>query len=196
MEAEHSKPLSAFGFLTVLETPEHGAFGGYLVLSPQGRPLEFRCTTPVAPTRAQEILYGATLRPYLLAEVIGPALMASAELSVRAVLTDVPELLALSLTRPEPVYLLAASREPQLASERNGDDQSLETQSLSCNCAGCMATVATHAAAELESVVELLAPISAHIHLLEPFDRIRTALAEAQAASPDEPAQTDELRAA
>ena len=76
MDADASKPLPAFGFLTVLESPEHGLFGGYLVLSPQGRPLEFRCSTPIAPSRAQQILYGPTLRPYLLAEVIGQALVA------------------------------------------------------------------------------------------------------------------------
>ncbi|MEQ8839035.1 MAG: hypothetical protein RID07_19675, partial [Lacipirellulaceae bacterium] len=69
MTTVDGKPLPAIGFLTAVESPQHGLFGGYLVLSLQGRPLEFRCTTPVKPTRAQEILYGKTLRPYLLCEL-------------------------------------------------------------------------------------------------------------------------------
>ncbi|HYO25937.1 MAG TPA: hypothetical protein VEQ85_13425, partial [Lacipirellulaceae bacterium] len=88
MEADAGKPLSAFGFVTVLESAEHGLFGGYLVLSPLGRPLEFRCSTPVVSTRAQQILYGPTLRPYLLSEVIGQALLLESEISVGVILTD------------------------------------------------------------------------------------------------------------
>ena len=59
MDAEDSKALAAFGFLTVVESPEHGLFGGYLVLSPQGRPLEFRCSTPVRPPGASRIASAA-----------------------------------------------------------------------------------------------------------------------------------------
>src|SRR5688572_14135678 len=106
MDADSVKALAAFGFLTVLESPEHGLFGGYLVLSPQGRPLEFRCSTPVIASRAQEILYGPTLRPYLLADVIGQSLVAGSELPVQALLTDQREMLPLSLMRPEEVLLV------------------------------------------------------------------------------------------
>ena len=49
-----SKP--ALGFLTVVEHPQYGLFGGYLVLNLAGRPLEFHCTAPIKPNRAQEIL--------------------------------------------------------------------------------------------------------------------------------------------
>ena len=51
-----SQPV--LGFLTVLEHPQHGLFGGYLLLNLAGRPVEFHCTAPVKPNRAQQILYG------------------------------------------------------------------------------------------------------------------------------------------
>ena len=54
---------------------EQGLFGGYLVLNLLGRPLEFHCTAPVRPNRAQEILYGPTLDPYLCGERIGQTLV-------------------------------------------------------------------------------------------------------------------------
>ena len=47
-----SNSLPAFGFLTVVEDDEHGYFGGYLVLSELGRPLEFHCSTPIFPSQA------------------------------------------------------------------------------------------------------------------------------------------------
>lgn len=58
MASPAGKSTIALGFLTVVEHKQHGLFGGYLVLNQVGRPLEFHCTAPVKPNRAQEILYG------------------------------------------------------------------------------------------------------------------------------------------
>ena len=67
----HEKSQPALGFLTVLEHETDGLFGGYLILNLAGRPLEFHCTAPIRANRAQEILYGPTLEPYLYGEQIG-----------------------------------------------------------------------------------------------------------------------------
>ena len=72
MQEEKNEKL---GFLTVVEDQKSGLFGGYLVLNSAGRPLEFHCTAPVKPTRAQEILYGPTLKSYLYGEQIGKTLL-------------------------------------------------------------------------------------------------------------------------
>ena len=58
-------PLN-LGFLTVLHEAS-GYRGGYLVTNVWGRPLEFRLSTAVQPTRVQQILYGGTLQPYICA---------------------------------------------------------------------------------------------------------------------------------
>ncbi len=76
MSSSTQKSMPAgIGFLSVIEHDELGLFGGYLVLNMAGRPLEFHCTSPVRPNRAQEILYGPTLRPFLFGEQIGQALL-------------------------------------------------------------------------------------------------------------------------
>jgi hypothetical protein len=74
--------------LTVCDHEQQGLFGGYLVLNTSGRPVEFHCTAPVRASRAQEILYGPTLKPYLYGEQIGQALLGKANISPLVVFTD------------------------------------------------------------------------------------------------------------
>src|SRR5437763_16597995 len=84
-----AKSPLVLGFLTVVEHAPHGLFGGYLLLTPAGRPLEFHCTAPVRTSRAQQILYGPTLAPYLYGEQIGQALVQKARAAAGIVFTDV-----------------------------------------------------------------------------------------------------------
>ena len=63
------------GFLAALETDDSAFVAGLLVTNRYGRPLEFQCTSPVRPTHAQQLLYGDTLRPFLLGELMGRALL-------------------------------------------------------------------------------------------------------------------------
>ena len=53
-----------------------------------GRPLEFHCTAPIKPNRAQEILYGPTLDAFLYGEQIGRTLLAEAKIEPLLVCTD------------------------------------------------------------------------------------------------------------
>ncbi len=88
MMTNGQKSLPSLGFLTVIRDAQHGLFGGYLILNAVGRPLEFHCTAPVRPNRAQEILYGPTLEPYLIGERIGPTLLEKAKARPAVVFTD------------------------------------------------------------------------------------------------------------
>ncbi len=104
------KSLPAIGFLTITRDVEHGLFGGYLVLNALGRPLEFHCTAPVRPSRAQEILYGRTLDPYLYGERIGPTLLEKSKSAPVAVFTDVePAMAARQLVSTPMVLVLGGS---------------------------------------------------------------------------------------
>ena len=73
-DSKATQPL--LGFLSILDHPQHGLTGGYLLLTLAGRPIEFHCSAPVKPTRAQQILFGPTLAPFLYGEHIGQALFA------------------------------------------------------------------------------------------------------------------------
>jgi hypothetical protein len=82
------------GFLTVADDDELGLVGGYLVLNAAARPVEFHCTAPLRPTRAQQILYGPTLAPYLYGELIGQTLIAKSGRTPIVILTDQEAVLA------------------------------------------------------------------------------------------------------
>src|SRR5687768_2044872 len=161
MDADSNKALAAFGFLTVLESPEHGAFGGYLMLSPQGRPLEFRCSAPIMPSRAQEILYGPTLRSYLFTDVIGQSLLASSKLPASLVLTDQLDMLPLALLRDEIVLHVGAAP----VAPPGCSDEVVVAQScgeLAFQFAGCVVTAAT-LRPDAASLQVMLEPLAAHV---------------------------------
>lgn len=104
-----SAPL---GFLSVVEDEQLGAFGGLLLVDHWARPIEFHCTTPVKPTRAQEILYGATLRPHVLGELIGGTLAAQCSMRPAVLFVDHRDLLAAGRTAQIPAAFAAAGDEP------------------------------------------------------------------------------------
>lgn len=184
MAASGAAVPDGLGFLTVVEDPEHGLFGGYLVLNMLGRPLEFHCTTPVKPNRAQQILYGPTLEPYLYGELIGQALLAKAAVRPRVVCTDRPAVLAAYTYSQAPLVLV------------NSDDDEGEQPSGSAfrcldapHAAGRVHTftVGRHRLAvqrirseDARRAERELAQLDEDFDLNEPFDRIREAIEEAQ----------------
>ena len=174
MPADSAKPLSAFGFLTALKDSNHGWFGGYLLVSTLGRPLEFHCTTPVLPNRAQEILYGDSLEPYVLGELIGQSLRAEATQPVTVVLTDRPEMLAISSSTQEPMAFVQHRESSTENTSSNAPRALLGNYDLVGAERDCWAP------AELLSA---LAPLTVHVDLLEPFQRISDAIREAQRIS-------------
>jgi hypothetical protein len=106
MTSGHETSPAALGFLSVLAHDELGLVGGYLILNWAGRPLEFHCTAPVKPNRAQQILFGPTLEPYLYGEQIGQTLVAKGTCSPVVVCTNVERVLAVRDFVSLPVVLV------------------------------------------------------------------------------------------
>jgi hypothetical protein len=94
------------GFLTALEQPADCFLGGLLVTNHLGRPLEFQCTTPVKPNATQKILYGPTLKPFILTELIGRTLFERAEVKPDVILVTDPDLLGLRELIDRPIACL------------------------------------------------------------------------------------------
>jgi len=90
MDATAGSQHKPLGFVSVRKRSEQGYFGGYLIVNATARPLEFHCTVPVQPTRAQSILFGNTLEEFLCGEQITRALLAKAKLLPDAILVDTP----------------------------------------------------------------------------------------------------------
>ena len=178
------------GFLTVVEDQKHGLFGGYLILNRAGRPLEFHCTAPIRPNRAQEILYGPTLRPYLYGEQIGRTLLEQGKHSAAIVLTDCEPMLDVGEFVASPVVLVGRedgeSRSTEEPQDRGRKWRIDGAQTVKPNLhffvvEGQRLAVRRDAKSHDESsVVQKLGAVAASLDLAEPFERIRAAIDEAR----------------
>ena len=161
MSHGNNDPLR-LGFLTSIEDAERGFVGGLLVTNRFGRPLEFQCTTPVKPNRAQQILYGPTLRPYVLGELIGRTLVDKIGVKPHLLLIESDEILGLRQHVPMPVGCLvrAATGETTI-------------------CIGKL-WIETHFdyARDRSEIEKFAKSIPTEANLIEPFDRVREALDE------------------
>lgn len=168
----------SYGFLTAVESATHGIFGGYLLVDSLGRPLEFHCTAPVKVSRAQQILFGASLPSHLHGQQIGGTLLAEGTLTPDVVLTDYEPLLHVRSHTALPVALVHT---PAVA-----DPRAVATAPQGAFGAGGFemggARVSTHAADadRADEVREALEQLVAAVDLHEPFERIRAAIDEAQ----------------
>lgn len=186
MPATVSKSKSTLGFLTVVADPQHGLFGGYLVLSTAGRPLEFHCTAPIKPNRAQEILYGPTLEPYLYGEQIGQTLLSKSQAGPLVVCTDLAPVLAVREHVAVPVVLVLAGAPPAPAEQ--GPDRTWRLDEPHAGGARWNAfawgrhhlAVAREAPDDRTIAAERLAVLDESFDLAEPFSRIREAIEEAR----------------
>ena len=173
---------TTFGYLSALRTAEHGFLGGYLIVTPLGRPLEFHCTAPTRPSRAQEILYGPTLQQYLLGEQIGRTLLDKAERTPKVVLTDQPAVLCLRSQTPLLIVHLLGDPPAVASLDLTTEGGSCPDREVDGRCFGlhgyCLA-LPDGFETDRDSVTQLLTTLSHHVELSEPFGRIQEAIREA-----------------
>lgn len=189
MSASDSKSLPAIGFLTVLDTPDAGLVGGYLVLNTAGRPLEFHCSAPVKANRAQQILYGPTLAPFLYGEQIGQTLLAKAKLEPFVVYTDVEPALAVRDYVEFPVALVMPAGDKEEAQAgaplrmeagHGGVPAPKSSRLVEFALAGQRLAVPAVHELDRERIAQAWQSHAENFDLGEPFGRIREALEEAQ----------------
>ncbi|NUQ65513.1 MAG: hypothetical protein HUU20_23845 [Pirellulales bacterium] len=188
MASRGDQSKASLGFLTVIQDSDYGLLGGYLILNTAGRPEEFHCTAPVRPSRAQQILYGPTLEPYLYGEQIGRTLAARSKAQPLVLCTDRGPALAVREHVDMPVALVlpgdgeagdgatasceshwrldkAHGRQPPLVAFRLGKNQLAVPATMSC---------------DREAILQRLAELAECMDLAEPFGRIREAIEEAR----------------
>jgi hypothetical protein len=183
-----------FGFLSTLESADYGHFGGYLIVSTIGRPLEFHCTAPVRASRAQEILYGPTLQPYLIGELISGALLKAAKACPCLILVDTDTVLvARSLVNcpmafvaqrlsveAEPLLAHGEGTQPYVGHASSSDLHRLRNSGAHLEAGGYGLVLPRGFEGDLHAVSELAAQLSQRVDLAEPFGRIHEAIREAQ----------------
>lgn len=157
------------GFLTTIELPDGGFVGGLLVTNRLGRPLEFQCTAPVRANRTQEILYGPTLVPHILTDLVGRTLVEKAGVKPDLVLTENAEVLALREQISTPVAFLDDGSATETEAEP-APRLTLGRQTLRFHSAH---------AGDSESIKRKSHLVPGEANLGEPFERVREALNEA-----------------
>ena len=152
------------GFLRVAE-PRPGLFvGGLLVTGLRGRPLEFQCTTPVQPNPTQVTLYGPTLRPFVVGELIGKTLLDKAAVKPHLILVDEPDALEL---RPHCGQPVARILTPDSPPTELSDETLLEA-------GGVLLQFHRQYPPDRDAVEPI--DFDEHIDLSEPLDRVGDAL--------------------
>ena len=155
------------GFLTIVHDI-NGYTGAYLVTNLWSRPIEFRVSTAVQPSRMQQLLYGGTLQSYVYADLIGKTLVEKATIAAGCIFTDCEPALDLRLHVDVPVLCLPfESAEPAPTVRAN--------QELRCH---------PKFPKDEAAVRELLDRLDGNVDLTEPFARIREAMGETRKLGP------------
>ncbi len=162
------------GFLSVRKHRELGYFGGLLMLNPHGRPLEFHCTLPMKPSRAQEILYGPTLDGFLCGEQIAFALTSKLKEPPCFVFTDTKAVLPLRNLLRSPVMWIQTSMDSSSDFQESsvGEIDSFEVGDY-------QVSVLQSFASDRDFVLKQWKAMNVRVAIDEPFGRIDEALQEA-----------------
>ena len=164
---------ATIAYLTVVEDERTGWTGGLLILNIGGRPLEFQCTLPVRPTRAHEILFGPTLREHLIGEIIGPLLVKKCRAPISMLCCDQPEALSIGQAAEFPVALVVEAAEP--------NEGPIEPDTLIGSEVVMLADSELRVPMEQVEAARAVAERIADLpDAIEPFERIREAIKEAQ----------------
>lgn len=164
------------GFLATLEVPDLGFVGGLLVTTRHGRPLEFQCTAPVKPNRTQEILYGPSLGPFLLGELIGKTLIEKVGVKPHLILTEQEEVLELRNHVGTPIACVDALTAPSGNSSLSGT-HSAEAPQIRLG-RQLIRFHPPHLEEDQQAVTVHAKEIAKEADLREPFLRVREALLE------------------
>lgn len=168
---QRNNGLTSLGFLTILHEA-NGYLGGYLVTNVWGRPLEFRLSSAVQPNRVQQILYAATLEPYISADLIGKTLVDKASSPVQLIVTDREAVQELRLKVECPVLWLAPTANSRATVLGNVVRPGAEGQSpLLCH---------PRFPGDVHLARELMTRLDSTFDFAEPFARIREAIGEAR----------------
>jgi hypothetical protein len=173
--ADQEPRLAFFAFVSKDE--DTVVRGGILVTDGRGKPLEFRCTSPVRPTSLQKLLYGKTLIPHIAIELMALPLMKA--LRERPVGLFVRDFSVVELRRKIDLPVIQLRRQGEaLGATGDTAEKPLVVESPSGRYQAVVATPHWEFRADLDSVRDSLARTFATIDILEPFDRIMKALDE------------------
>jgi len=165
-------------FLGYMEFDSGASYrGAILITDDWGKPLEFRCTAPVKPNPVQRTLYGQTLLPHVLVELIGvPLLQAVQE---RPEIIVVQESLFLNLRHKKDLPVVRLRRQGadvKLSSEEGEKTKPFVMSSESGKFDPIIVEVHWQFAGDMDYSREKLRELFGRWDLVEPFERLTKGL--------------------
>lgn len=182
---EKAAPANVAFFAVRPTADNQGYIGAALVTDEMGVPKEFRCTHPVRPSAVQKALYGGNLESHISLELCAKPLLQTltthpvaclVESQRMVILRGMVEVPIVHVQRLGEVFTTGA-REPAKAGTFG--DSASGGQRLDSTVGGFQPlSIRTHGGFEkdLEGLVPVLERVFQHVDLLEPFERITTAL--------------------
>jgi hypothetical protein len=170
--------LNNLAFVTLEEVEDGILRGGILVTDAHGKPLEFRCTSPIRPNAVQRTLYGNTLMPHIAVELVGKPLVQAVQTSPDVVLVQQEEFLSLRTSCEKPLLLTRRQGEDmQLTYESSKSQPEELLSSHSGKFAPVIITCHWDYPDDIVQCKDGLGWMFSNCDLLEPFGRVKTALA-------------------
>ena len=139
-------------------------------MSSRGRPLEFHCTAPVSANRAQQILFGQTLKEFVCCDQIAVSLIKKARSNIDMIMVEDRVLFATFEQLQIPVVYVSESK-TGCASAAYVGGSVLEVGGQQFESIG----------ENLEQVQQWVGQFVRNLPATEPFERIRMAISEAHA---------------
>jgi hypothetical protein len=173
---EQGATIGALGFVAVAEIEKDIFRGGILVTDARGKPVEFRCTSPIHPNNVQKTLYGRTLSAHIAVTLVGLPLLRGVTQSPDILMANQAEFLEMRPDTDKPMLLLSK----QGAAMTLADGSELRAiRELVTSPSGrfdpVVATCHWEHGPDLR-MIEHLRMVCSTIDLMEPFERINTAL--------------------
>lgn len=167
MSNEQQSPSSqaAIAYLSYRDFDNGEAYrGAILVTDEWSKPLEFRCTAPVRPTQLQRTLYGKSLLPHILTELVGAPLIASVR--------EKPQIILISDEAYFDVRHKTSSPVIRVSKSGNGKSKGALIQSASGKFDPVEIQAHSKFAADLDAAGDRLRDLFARWDLTEPFSRM------------------------
>lgn len=172
-----NEDLNYLAFVSLAGVDDDVMRGGILVTDASGKPVEFRCTSPIRPNTVQRTLYGSTLMPHIAVDLVGAPLVLAVQASPDVVLVQQEEFLPLRGRCEKPLLLARRQGEEiQLAH----DSCRKRPEELLSNPSGKFAPVVVTChwdyPDDMLECRDRLGRVFSNCDLVEPFERVRAAL--------------------
>ena len=150
--------------------------GAILITDESTKPVEFRCTAPVRPTPLQRMLYGDSLLPHILTELVGLPLLAS--IRERPKLLLIPDMAFFEIRTKTslPVIHLSRAAVPTDASTIQPRAGTQLLESSSGRFPSLLIRTHPHHPADAQAARELLQKLFSAVDVMEPFARVMAGL--------------------